>query len=124
MSYTTKRLGPNEVEITNEDQTLTILVSYETPVAYRNAHGQVVRTKTRFSRSTEKHIRDFQNQANSGLGECLQEHLDQVMLETTGNTRLKGASVSKPYRTTNLDYDSYTEQGDKNLAFPPNRRRR
>lgn len=123
---TIKRTGGNTFEVTAEGGLMTVLVSYETPVAVKNAEGKVARTATRFSRSTEKHIRDFERSGSGTLGTWLQENLDQLLVELTGSTRLRGkaaaARLGRAVETFGIDYDEHTEPGDANLVVPVYRR--
>lgn len=127
MSTRIKRTGGNTFEVSTKDGLLTVLVSYETPVAVMNAEGRVSRSKTRFSRSTEAHIRDFQRGHALG-GEWLQENLDRALYELTGDTRLRGRAaagrVGTLVSTEGIDYDDHTEAGDRNLVVKPIRTRR
>ena len=126
MNVTIKRTGANTFEVSHHDGLLTVLVSYSTPVAVKNAEGRVSRTKTRWSRSTEKHIRDFQR-AGTGDGGCwLQENLDRALEELIGTSRLlektsAAGRLGREWTTYSFCYDEYTEPGDKNLAIPPQR---
>lgn len=127
MNATIKRLGPNLFEVAHPDGLLSILISYETPVAVKNAEGRVSRTKTRWSRSTEAHISKWSRGAESG-GDWLQENLDQLLVELIGSARLEGkAAAAKLGRTVDTQlgidgYDAHTEPGDRNLAIPVYRR--
>jgi hypothetical protein len=131
MTASIKRTGPNTFEVSSPDKLLTVLVSFETPVAVKNAEGRVFRTQTRWSRSTEAHIRDFQRAANwlTG-GDWLQDNIDQALVELTGDSRLRGkAAAAKLGRTVDTEggialYDAHTEAGDANLVVAVNRRRR
>ncbi len=113
-----KRIGGNKFEVQHNN--ITVLVSYETPVAVLTPHGRVCRSSTRFSRATEKHIRDFSAGRESG-GTWLQENLDQLLFALIGDTRLRGKARagSRVKNTEGIDYDAYTEQGDRNLVIPP-----
>ncbi len=130
MNATIKRIGGNEFEVSTPDGLLVVLVSYSTPVAVRNAEGKVARTKVRFSRSTEQHIRDFERRHNyQTVGAWDQTNLDQLLVELTGSSRLvaKQSTAKKLGREHNTkmsaeQYDAHTEQGDKNLVVPVYRR--
>lgn len=121
MNVSIKRIGCNEFEV--QYNGVTVLVSYETPVAVLSPHGRVCRSATRFSRSTERHIRDFSAGRESG-GTWLQENLDQLLFALIGDTRLRGKAQagSRVKNTEGIDYDAHTEQGDRNLVIPPHRR--
>jgi hypothetical protein len=122
-----KRLGGNVFTVASAEGLLTVLVSYETPVAVMNAEGRVYRSATRFSRSTEKHISDFQHGHPSG-GNWLQENIDRALEELIGDTRLRGKSIAgklgRVRNTERIDYDLHTEPGDRNLVVPVTRYRR
>lgn len=131
MNARIQKLGGNLFLVGSNDGLLTVLVSYETPVAVRNAEGVVFRTKTRWSRSTEAHIRAFQNAPGSRPGyEWLQDNIDQALIELTGSPRLTGKAVAaKLGRTVDTElgidgYDAHTEAGDRNLVVQPRRSRR
>lgn len=121
------RKGGNVFTVARADGLLTLLISYETPVAVMNAEGRVCRSATRFSRSTESHISKFASGHPSGGAWC-QENLDCALAELIGDTRLRGRSVAgKLGRTVNterIDYDAHTEPGDRNLVVPVERRAR
>lgn len=128
MEANIKRIGGNVFEVSTNDGLHTILVSYETPVAIKNAEGVVFRTATRWSRSTERHITEFL--AHSGWKEggyhWLQENLDRLLFELIGDTRLRGRAAAvklgRAARTEGIDYDAHTEPGDRHLVVPVVRR--
>ena len=49
-----KQIGSNMTEVTRGD--VTVLFSYQTPVAFRRHDGQAFRTSKKFSVTTSKHI--------------------------------------------------------------------
>jgi hypothetical protein len=122
MGYTIKRLSGNQLEVTNDSGTLTVMVSYETPVAVKNGAGFVARTKTRFSRSTEAQLRKYIASAAGELGSWEQNEIDRALIELTGSDRLYGYTRAGQYERlmdTRVNYDDYTEQGDRNLVITP-----
>lgn len=123
MNATIKRIGGNEFVVIGNG--VTVLISYETPVAVLTPHGRVHRSATRFSRSTERHINKFSRGHERG-GTWLQENLDRLLFELIGDVRLRGkaASIKNPgfgqvVDTEGINYDNYTEPGDRNLVIPP-----
>lgn len=121
--YTTKRLGGNLFEVGTP--ALTVLISYETPVAVKY-HGDGVsgtaRTETRFSRSTESHLDRWVTRYDAKLA---QSDLDGILHELTGDTRFseKQSVAAKLGRTHNTrGVSGHTEAGDKHLVVPVTRR--
>lgn len=126
MTIKITRTGGNTFEITDSVSAITVLISYETPVAYL-AQGRTHRTKTRWSRSTENQIAKFERKHNWNHGsDILQEEIDNLLQEMIGSTRYTGKAVAvkldRTIDTSGVDYDNHTEQGDANLVFPVVRR--
>jgi hypothetical protein len=53
-----KSLGANKTQVELNDGTI-VFFSYETPVAAQLAQGGFVRTETKYSRTTSKHINQW-----------------------------------------------------------------
>lgn len=53
-----KPLGANKTQVELNDGTI-VFFSYETPVAAQLAQGGFVRTETKYSRTTSKHINQW-----------------------------------------------------------------
>lgn len=147
--YTVKRIGPNNrevrptqegVNVTGLHSTLVILISYDTPVAFR-VEGRPYRTQTRWSRSTEaqidRWIRDDWQARQRAAGSSLpypvpvhtpQYHLDTLLIGLTGDNRLtetRDTSGEAPrINTRGVNYDEHTQPGDKHLVVEPRRRYR
>lgn len=127
-----KRLGKNRRTVTTPSGTL--LISYETPVAYYDGGSIVQVSDVRYSPSTSRHIYLWGN----GLGTLLhfqtipQENLDNLLRQAIGDTRLPEtkARLKQGYsgnhgrleNTRNLDYDAQREF--KEPVVPYHRRSR
>ena len=68
-----RQIGSNQTEITTIEG-IVILFSYETPVAARMPSGTYVRTSTKWSATTSRHINKWLEGVNAG--EVEQEVLD------------------------------------------------
>ena len=60
-----KKLGPNQVEVT--DGTLTVLFSYQTPVACQLAGVGFARTDKQWSNTTNCHVDAFVGEADCSI---------------------------------------------------------
>lgn len=67
------KLGSSETEITKTDGTV-ILISYNTPVAAQLASGGFIKTSTKHSKTTSKHINKWLEGANA-------QEVDQSVLD-------------------------------------------
>lgn len=134
-TYTISRLGKNQRLLTVSSpihsNCYTILISYDVPVAVRYNNGWGERSMTRWSRTTESHLRDFakgNSPAYSWFGQLEQESLDSLLQDTIGDVRLletRDTSREAPRTNTRyVTYSDHTEQGDKNLVVAVNRRPR
>ena len=59
-----KQLGPNRTQLTYSDG-LEVLWSYETPVAAKLADGTYVKTSTKWSATTSRHINQWLDGVNA-----------------------------------------------------------
>ena len=82
MNMSIKQLGSNMTELQNTKANVSILFSYETPVAGWDCKGPF-RTTEYFSRTTSKHINKYLK-LYGGQNHCRQ--LDQSMIESICET--------------------------------------
>lgn len=95
--YTFKvtKIGPNQHEVLDlNGSLLVVLVSYNTPVAYRDANGRVNVTEERFSRATTKHVKSWAEGHETGGTRC-QATIEEVLFCITGSKRLYDIKVSE-----------------------------
>ena len=73
-----RNLGSNKTEIRFENGGV-VFFSYNTPVAAQLPSGTFIKTSTKWSRTTSKHI-------NQWLGRARAEEVDQKVLDNFSNT--------------------------------------
>tara|TARA_Y100001963_G_C6668442_1_gene393873 strand:+ start:226 stop:498 length:273 start_codon:yes stop_codon:yes gene_type:complete len=80
MAITIDNIGSNMTELrVTGDEHITVLFSYNTPVAARLHDGRAVRTSTKWSSTTSKHINKWFRPDLHCVEECDQEVLDDIM---------------------------------------------